>query len=41
MEEEMAVTIESYKSIIDCYTQDGETDVVKIKKEMNLMTKQI
>lgn len=41
MEEEMGVTIESYKSIIDCYAQDEETDVVKVKKEMNLMSKQI
>ena len=41
MEEEMEVTIESYKNIIDSFSNDDQTDIVKIRKEMISMTKQI
>jgi len=37
----MEVTIESYKNIIDSFSNDDQTDIVKIRKEMISMTKQI
>lgn len=41
MEDEMATTIESYKNILTSFEQDDQTDVVKLRKEMLQMTKQI
>ena len=41
MEEEMAVTIESYKNILESFEQDDQTDIVKVRREMLSMTKQI
>ena len=41
MEEEMQITIESYKQIIDHFEQSDENDTIKIKKEMIEMTAQI
>jgi hypothetical protein len=41
MEEEMAVTIESYKNILENFEQDDQTDIVKVRREMMGMTKQI
>lgn len=41
MEEEMAITIESYKNILESFEQDDQTDIVKVRKEMMAMTKQI
>lgn len=37
----MATTIESYKNILESFTQDDQTDVVKIRKEMIAMSRQI
>ena len=37
----METTINSYKSILESFSNDDQTDVVKIRKEMNAMTKQI
>lgn len=39
MEEEMSVTIDSYKNILSNFENDDQTDGVKIKKEMLEMTK--
>ena len=41
MEEEMQLTIESYKNILESFEQDDQTDVVKAKKELMSMQKQI
>ena len=37
----MQITIESYKNILESYTQDDQTDIVKVRKEMISMQKQI
>lgn len=37
MEEEMQLTIESYKNILESFEQDDQTDSVKAKKEMMSM----
>ncbi len=39
MEEEMQLTIESYKNILENFEQDDQTDTVKAKKEMINMQK--
>lgn len=41
LEEEMALTIESYQQILEGLQTDEGTDIVKIKKEMITMQKQI
>ncbi|CDW77286.1 UNKNOWN [Stylonychia lemnae] len=41
MEEEMQITIESYKNILESFEQNDQTDTVKIKKEMVAMQRQI
>lgn len=37
----MQVTIESYKNILESFEQDDQTDIVKVRKEMRVMQKQI
>lgn len=41
MEEDMNVTIQSYKDIIESFSQDDQSDIFKVRKEMKAMEKQI
>lgn len=41
MEDEMQLTIESYKGILENFEQDDQSDIVKVRKEMMNMAKQI
>ena len=41
MEEEMQLTIESYKNILESYETDDQTDAVKLKREVGTMQRQI
>ena len=41
MEDEMELTIESYKHILESQGKEEETDIVKIRKELLTMQRQI
>jgi hypothetical protein len=40
MEDEMQVTIETYRNVIETYEKEGETDVRQLKREIEAMQKQ-